>query len=298
MTDQQTRKLNAAEAGLDTIDTHNSVWSGSTIFKDERDLLEATIDAIESVAQLQETDIKGVTGDKQHIKTQMIAVAVKLCRPMVVFARKHNNDQLKQEIDFTKSDLERASDAELQSFSGIIADRATANIADLTSEGYPVTPADITLLETLLIAFDAKQAAPRAARDNREQLTGQLKEKFKALEGMIDNLKDLANGFGTEFAALVKEAFQIDDTGVRKLSLEARVYDEVTEVPLRNAVVKIIERDLLKKTSRVGRAGFLSVPNGNYKLEITYPGYAPQTLENIGVQEGVIKRLDVKLRKE
>ncbi len=298
MTDQQTRKLNAAEAGLDTIDAHNATWSGSTIYKDERDLLEATIDSIESVAQLQETDITGIAGDKRSIKEQMIAVAIKLCRPILVFARKHNNNQLKEEIDFTKTDLERASDADLLSNGGIIADRATANLADLTAEGYPVAPADITLLESLLVAYDDKQAAPRAARDNREQLTEQLKKKFKDLDGIIDNLKDLSDGFGADFAALVKEGFQIDDSGVRKLSLEVRVYDEVTDVPLRNAVVRIVELNLSKKTSRIGRAGFLSVPNGNYKIEITYPGYALQVLENIGVQQGVIKRLYVKLRKE
>jgi len=297
MKDEQTRKLNAAETGLEVIDQNNAVWSASTAFSDQRDALEAKIDTIESTAASQEADITGHATGKSQIKLSLIEQALKICKPMTAYARIINNETLRAEVDYEKTDFTKVSEAVLQNRTEVVHARANTHLSAMVAGGYPIDAPAVTLLGNLVMSFDDKQGTPKAARDAREAVTADLDRKFDELDGIQTLLKELAVGFGSTFAEAVKQGFQIDNTGRRKLSLEFRILDSIALVQLRNATVKILENGLTKKSSKVGRVGFLSLANGNYTIKITLAGYTEQTLANVGVSAGTITRLEVRLVK-
>jgi hypothetical protein len=300
MNDRQSRELAAFETGLQYMDNHDTIWNTFTAIQTQRDALETSIDRIEMLDGLSITDKKGYSTQKETAKTAMCNQAFSISQPIAGWALIKNMQVLYEEMNFPITGITKAKDSTAQEMARTVHERGTTHLAALTADGIPVTAGGLAMLDTQINDFDVFQPQREAAISEQQSINNQETEEFKKARTIRDSILLLCGGFREshrDFYDGLIDSFKMIDTGVRHVSIDVRVKDDATLVYLPRVDVKIVETGQMKKTSKVGRTFFMSLPNGNYTLSIQYAGYEPQTISNIGVTEGVIARVEVMLKK-
>lgn len=93
------------------------------------------ISAIISTAQQEDLQTKGIAIDKNEARKNLCHLAADVAAPIFAYASSINDNKLKQQINFTYSDLLRSKDDELAPRIQNIIDTATQNLANLKDYG-------------------------------------------------------------------------------------------------------------------------------------------------------------------
>jgi hypothetical protein len=203
------------KAAEDICVSNSALWATLTAFGNAFSLYQAKIDEIENLHTKQQTDIKGITENKNNKISELISTALSISKPMIAFANVTNNPQLRQEINYSENKLKRSSDSDLEARCTIIKERANVHIAALAD--YGVTPPMLAALGTALSNFKAVISGPRTALSLKKQHTAEIQILFKAtdkiLKGQLDQLMVLFQKTAPEFYGAYKNARIIIDLG-------------------------------------------------------------------------------------
>ena len=302
MEDTEIRTLKAGETQLEYLDDNNSAWTGDTAMGDVRDDLHDKIEEIKVLEQIQKNDNSGLAVGKDVLKLEAAKKGLVVCKVMKVYARRTGNDTLKGEIDFTLSDLYHTSDENTADRLLTVFNRGTTHVTAMIAAGYHITAGDVTAVGTARTAFVDSENKPQVAKVGVKVATYNIKGAVKELDDIAEDVIDLANGYlitNADFVKGVTDAYRKGSVGVRHLSLVMSYVDDVTGVALKgvNATITNGVVTITGKSTKLGNVREKSMENGNYTVTSELLTYITDVQTGVGIEEGKIKKITVRLRK-
>lgn len=188
MTDKQENKRSMYIAVQKVCNQNNSVWSGLSAFVTAFGKFETVITGIDAQRQIQEGKTTGITENKQKEEDEMIQASVEIAAAVYAYAPKIDDNELKQKVNYTPSDLLRSRDTILKDICQTIHDEANTVITDLAD--YGKTPADLAQQQKEIDDFTAILTKPRTAIGTRATATTKLVEHFQQGDDLLSNQLD------------------------------------------------------------------------------------------------------------
>ena len=157
-------------------------------FQTALNALVTTVNQIQSTAQMQVNVITGITTDKRKMRATLCKQASKLGGVISAFAAAADNNQLKEQVAFSVSDLAHLKDEILVATCSNIHDALNTNVTALAN--YGVTAATVTSFQTAIDAFNAKISTPRNAVSARVAHAKSLRSLFQQANGVLRTQMD------------------------------------------------------------------------------------------------------------
>jgi hypothetical protein len=308
MTTEQKIKLNMYLATRNFGDQNEDVAKNIPQFATSFTLLKQTIDEIQQSGEMQGINKTGLTSDKNKLKKNLIALAVKNSQKIAILAKLNNNDTLLKEVRFKESDLHRVPEVTLKDRVQVIYDKAQANIDKLAEQG--ITPDTQKLFLDTITAFNNAIATPRTGITEKRQATQKLTVLFDAADYAIE-IMDLAAGTvkdeQPDFFNGYRNSRKLVDTSAGKLALQATATDLANGEPVKGVLftfkpllVKGLSGSgdgvITKKTAQKGNFNVKSMPAGNYQVLVSKPGYKDKEV-TVSVADGEKSELVVEMEK-
>ena len=188
MTDKQENKRSMYIAVQKVCNANNSVWSGLPAFVTAFGEYETTIADIDTQRQIQEGKTTGITENKQKEEDEMIQITLEIAAAVYAYASKINDNELRDKVSYSPSDLRNSRDTILKDICQVIHDEANNVIANLAD--YGKTPADLTQQQSEIDDYAAILAKPRTAIGTRATATSKLVELFQQGDDLLKNQLD------------------------------------------------------------------------------------------------------------
>lgn len=216
MTGPQENRYSMCLTVQGVVNANNAVWAAVPAFVTGFADFEAGIANINTTRLEQEKDLRGIAADKLAKENEMVNQTMGLVGPLVAFANVTHNDVLKQEIDYSESELRLSRDTILENKCQIVQDRANTNSAALIAS-YGVTAGQITAHATSITDYHATITGPRSAIALRKTQTAVLEQLLKTtiliLTGQLDQLVVLFHTTNPQFESDYTNARIIVDLG-------------------------------------------------------------------------------------
>ena len=204
MDKDQENSLSMFKVVQGTVNNNLSVVSGITGFMTQDGLFNTKVSVIESTRNIQIGDISGFTVEKGMRKAEMITDTLKVSKGVVAFALATNNPGLKEQVDYSKSDLEDERDENVGGMCQIVHDRANENILELGD--YNIVAADVTNLQTSIGDYGLVSQLPSQKGDIKQAATALLptlfretKDILKIMDAIVETLKETEPTFHSEY---------------------------------------------------------------------------------------------------
>jgi hypothetical protein len=297
----QKRTLAAAKSGKKVLDDNNALWDAVNARAARRTLLGDHINIIEDLDIIVTKDNKGFAVDKAAKKKLAAERAWKVAKLLTVYAKDINEPVLQQEINFEWSDLAYASDEDAPVRWKLIFDRASVPaIQTALTTDYGLVVGDITSIGVARLSFLAADPGSDAAKAARTAAKAMMKTEFAHMALTVESIKELAvalNDTQEEFVKTVMTAFKRDDIGGRIVDAIITYKDFDTGVLLQGVVCEVVNTGAKKKSTKKGLVQLKGYPNGNYKLVSRKKGYDENVLDGVAIEDGEIKRIEIKLKR-
>lgn len=166
---------------------------------------------IADAAGAQETPRTGIAKDKGTSKSTLAETVLIVAKPTRAFAVDTDNNQLREEVNYTFNKLMRLRDDQIAPRCQVIHDLAATNLAALAP--YGITPEKLENLQNKIDSYLAETPKPRTARADRSIKTANLTELFRESKKALKQMDDLIDNFAAdhpEFVATYKNLREID----------------------------------------------------------------------------------------
>jgi uncharacterized membrane protein len=183
---QNTRTM--FQTTLDFLDANNAVWSGMTPFADAVTRAKASLAAIDSATDAQETPTTGVSRDKADLRDDLERKILPIANQQSALAFKKSDNDLAVQVEVTKWSLDKMQDTDLEQVAERVRELANAHLAELAP--YGITAAQVTALEDARAAFQAVMTAPRQAAATRRAQTMTLPQLMANVRSIFRNELD------------------------------------------------------------------------------------------------------------
>jgi len=301
MTDTQENKITMYESTLAVLDANETVWNaiipiGGTVAEIRQEL-----DLVRGFRQVQERDTTGITQKKHAIGVNLISAMVKVISGLIAHATITENYELRNAINYTKSNLEYSRDNILYDKAQLIYNTASPIATELAV--YLVEQADIDAINTLSADYLGSIPSKRAATSAQKASTDNIKNAFKKLDKLfkdkLDNLIILFQVSNESFHKEYKAARIIIDLGVRheteKTLISGTVENFETEFPINEAYVWIVEKGISYTTGPDGMFSLDVGKAGTYSVKVEKLGYATYTEDPVTIAKNDEITLDIQL---
>lgn len=272
-------------------------------YESASDQLQKDIDQIQQVSEQQGINKKGITVDKNKLKTNLVTLTLKYSGKISIFAIAKNNETLLHEVRLNESDLNKIAGVILRDKARIIYDRVQANLENLKEQG--INEETQKKFLDSINAFNNALSTPRTSIAERRLATQKLAVLFKSADDTLE-IMDLASQSAKDeqpdFYYAYKAARKLVDLGTGRLTLRAIATDEISGEPLKKVLftfrhngimqVKNGNGEITKETSDKGILQIKKLEPGTYTLSVRKNGYKDKQLEiNIPGNE----RVDLKI---
>jgi hypothetical protein len=190
MKDTLENQFNMILAVLLLLDNNNTIWSANIPFKNAKNTLDALVPVIRALILLQEIDNKGISTAKENKAKLLVDTVIPISKAIIAYANSVNNPELKQKVDYSKSDLINSRDNIIVERANIIIAAANENLLALTP--YGITAGSISAATTISENFEDAIPTTRIAivehKTATQNLTIKIKEAMDILRNQLDNL--------------------------------------------------------------------------------------------------------------
>lgn len=261
--------------------------------------LQAHINTILQNYAIQDNDNTGITLEKNNTITSIISTALTIIDQLIPYSVVINDLELRNQINFTKSELTRAADNLLLERATKVHDTASLLATELAP--YGITPQTITDLQLLLTQFQTQITQPQITKGQRAVATLNIKTTFnianQLLKNQLDQLMTSFRHTNPNLYNSYRNVRKIINTGQHETSIKGKILDAALQVPVSNAQIKLLELNITKKTTQTGGYTFKSILPGNYTLAILHPQYTTKIITNIPVLNQKTHILDILMPK-
>ena len=261
--------------------------------------------------KLQQADIKGISVEKKKAKSEISEDIYRLTGSLRSFATDNNNDLLYQEIDESKSGINKKADEDVLNYCNLVIDRLTQYQKEL--KPYGLTADELVNLTKQRDAFQEILLRPAQMRKNVKVATANIKSIIsKALKLLNDSIDNDMLQYKEKKPELYKQYTvlrEIDDSQTTHKSIIGTVHDADSDCDGREdecalAHVKVTATfkagqdiaNMHTTTSAKGNYQFTSIPDGLCTLTFTHEQYETVTKE-ITVYSDKATKVDIKMKK-
>lgn len=273
-------------------------------FETAFDELVVVITSIGGTEQLVTSPLAGIAADKTNTKQALIELTAEIAGSIYAFAVVANNETLKAEADLNVTKLNKTRDEELAPRCQNIHDRAQANLFPLN--GYGVTAAKLTALQTAIDTYAADVPKPRTAVANRKTQNINLVELFRQgdaiLKDRMDKLVGNLRAAHPDFVTTYEAARIIIDPPTTSTQLKGTVTKASDNSPIFNAtvtavtpvgIVPVVTRSTTSDTD--GKYKIKPIPHGVYDITVTATGFETFTDPTVELKFGESTIIDAVL---
>jgi hypothetical protein len=299
MDSRQEAKLNMYHAVISHCDANAAIVATVPAFATLLTAFKAKVSSIDSTAALEAQVISGIATDKKVMRTNLCQQAADIAAVVYSYAVSVANNTLKEEVDFSKSELKDLRDDQLAPTCRNIHDAANDNLVALAT--YGITAPMLAAFDTLIDDYAAAVPKPRNAAALRKTYASTLKTLYKDSSGMLDDQMDpLAVQFkaaNLEFYTTYKNNRITVDPAVSNTRVAGDITDSVTTNGLYQVEVKATKDGIEFFTIKSNLDGSYSlrVPFGVYTITYTIPSHTTHQVTNVQVLLGQTTTLDVQL---
>lgn len=170
-------------------ESHQADWVGSVAYGNAVVRFQSKILLIRDIVEVQETPLTGISKDKMNAREAMKVEALLVSGAVTAYATITNNQQLKNAVHFTATDLMRDRDTLASERARIIHDQAISVVGSLAD--YGVTAVTLTSLMDKIVAFEALLVAPRVAIVDKKGATSSLKALMSEADALLRDEMDV-----------------------------------------------------------------------------------------------------------
>lgn len=257
----------------------------------------ANVSAIISTAQQEDLVTKGVTIDKSESKKSLCQLAADVAAPIFAFASSSNDNTLKQEVNFSFSDLFKTKDDQLAPRCQNIHDAGTTNLAALAPFG--ITAAILTSLQDAIDSYQAKVPTPCNAaaqkKTIRENLKSLIKETDKILKEQMDKTVIGFKAASPDSVSTYKANRVIIDPNKAATKLKGVITNSGDNAFIQSANVLIVETGNTATTNELGEFEIKPLVAGTYTVKVSAASFSEKQQTGIKIKQGQITHLDMGL---
>jgi len=276
----QERKFSMAivvEKGL--ADADNSIIQIIPRYKFYHQSLIDFIENIKTAREKQEKDISGTAQVKATQKEKLIENAITVCRKVNAFAIDEENQELENQLKYSKTKLENSADTILRDRCQIIHDTALEQLEHL--EPYGITKPILESLQKDIDSFVKLIPAPRlkitSKKDATDELGIMINNTTKLLRKM-DKVFEMVRDTHSDFYRNYKNNRIIINPGSSRSSVTGSIKDEA-----KNPIAKVVITE--PKTGLNIKSG----PKGTFRIKKMEPGNYEFSFAKNGFEEKKIK---------
>lgn len=169
---------------------HNAVWSGMANYAAKVAKVRTEMSVIYALDIISVTDFTGYAVDKSIGKTAGAKAGRAVVVGLIGFAQSTNNNTLKNQIDFSVSDLEGMNDRTFISSLKLLHAHATTHAAAIVAFG--TSAGEITALATAIANYITLKPGPTDAADRKQLANDSMNEAIDNLLREMNNDLDIA----------------------------------------------------------------------------------------------------------
>ncbi len=308
MTTNQEIKLNMYLAVRNFVIANEGITKELPNFPGSYATLLSTVGEIQTIAEMQKVDKKGLAIAKNKLKKTLITMAADNSRKISAFAKFTGDNKLLNETKFSESDFVRMTDVALKDYMQIVYDKVEANIGSLAE--YGITAESQKIFKDTIISYNAVLSTPRTGIAEKSKATKKLAVLFETADSAVVNM-DFAVGIiklkQPDFFNGYTSSRKLVDTSAGNLALKATATDLKNGEPVKGILFtfkpdRVKETsgggngEISKKTAEKGSFYIKSMPAGTYKVIVKKPGYKEQEIL-VSVPGGERTELKVELEK-
>ena len=290
----QESKLNMYRATQKHCTDNAAIVATLPAFQTTLNAFNVKVSAIIAATQQEDLVTKGITVDKSEAKKSLCRLTTDIAAPIFAYASASANNKLKQEVNFSYSDLLRTKDDVMAPRCQNIKDLATANLAALAS--YGLTAAGLTALQTEIDTYQAKVPTPRNSAAQKKTIRENLKKLIKEADTVLKEQMDkTVVGFKAahpDFVSTYKANRIIIDPGKTQTTLKGLILNSMDKLPVGGAAIVVVETGNKASSNEKGGYEIKPIPAGIYTINISAPKYKDKTEKEVTVKQGQITNMD------
>jgi hypothetical protein len=280
------------------VDSNDAIWTGSAFFETPYTTFKDNLPKLEELISNQETPTTGYAAQKEEVRDQLEAIALKVSYCIKAYAITTDKLDLFNSMPKAKRVFVTASDNSLIGICKKVYDIASSNAAALL--GYGMTAGMPTELSNLLNTFSDLVGTPKVARAGTKRATEDLDQLISETNELLSETLDTAARVfyisNEDFAQQYFLVRSIDDPAYGKLALRVNVIDADTHAPVADVEVTIMPDNVKRRTSTLGNCQVDSLDAGNITITFQKFGYVQQDI--IGaINDGETTELKVLMHK-
>jgi hypothetical protein len=188
MTNRQENKLAMYLATLSVMNQNFNTWTTVPAITAAVNTLDQKINDIRTASAAQDLQLTGIATDKRQLRARLVELGYQLSSIISAFAQDTADNELKDKVDYSFSELNKISDSLIAQRCTNFHDLGTTWLADLTS--YGVTQQQLDDLKQAIDDYVAKAPAPRTAASNKVAVTRSIKELFEETDQLLKSSLD------------------------------------------------------------------------------------------------------------
>ena len=181
-------KLMMLNTVLSFLKQNRSLWEASLVMVELIANLESLIGEIESLRLQTESNLTGITAEKNNQQEDLIDKAYELSSVLYAMASLADNKVLQAKVDFTESELQNIRGGDLLATCTAVVAIVKENLTAL--ERFEITEADATELENLIASFGENIPAYRVSVTERKAANEKMKELFLKIDNLLNEQVD------------------------------------------------------------------------------------------------------------
>lgn len=181
-------KLMMLNTVLSFLKQNRSLWEASVVMLELITNLESLIGEIESLRLITESNLTGITAEKNNQQEELIDKAYELFSMLYAMASLAGNKVLQAKVDYSESELQNIRGGDLRATCAAILAIVKENLTAL--ERFEITEVDATGLEALIASFGENIPAYRVSVTERKAANEKMKELFLKADGLLNEQVD------------------------------------------------------------------------------------------------------------
>ncbi|MEO8149672.1 MAG: hypothetical protein ABI723_18685 [Bacteroidia bacterium] len=299
MTSSQSDRLDMYDATVEYVETTNAISSTRAGLMAGKNSLKTTVADIKAKAAKQGRQTGGITDDKAVLKETLALKMFAVTSGTAGYAASINNNTLKEEMNYSISELRRLKDDTIETVVANISTIVTPVLgAGLT--GFGVDAAAMTAMTTAKDDYLLAKNKPREASVVKSAQTDALVplyvEATRICRDIMDKAAATLNATQADWYSAYQNVRKIVNTASRHTTVEGDCLEMVTNTPIYNATVTLTrtgETDIIAHADINGHWKVIPIKHGVWALKATHPDYNDVTMAAFEIKLGqsVIKSI-------
>jgi hypothetical protein len=284
----QESKLNMYRSTQKHCTDNTAIVKTVPAFETALNVFNVKLSAIIAATQQEDLVTKGITVDKSEAKKTLCRLTTDIAAPIFAYASATANNKLKQEVNFSFSDLLRTKDDVMAPRCQNIKDIGTANVDAL--KPYGITAAGLDALQTEIDNYQVKVPTPRNSgaqkKTIRENIKNLIKETDIVLKEQLDKTIVGFKATNPDFIYTYKANRIIIDPGKSTTTLKGIIQNAADKSPVSDATIIVKETGNKASGNATGTYEIKPIPAGTYTVTISAPKFKEKTETNVTVKQG------------